>query len=99
MLSLSQTAADMIRSWLLLHIGSRVSIAMIADFLGKLLRLPLPFFDSRTAGDIMQRIGDHRRVKILPDVVVARHRFFAPHVGRLRVRARRSTAGKFSRSS
>ena len=62
-LSLSQTAADMIRSWLLLHIGSRVSVAMIADFLSKLLRLPLPFFDSRTAGDIMQRIGDHRRVK------------------------------------
>ena len=62
-LTLSQTAADMIRSWLLLHIGSRVSIAMIADFLSKLLRLPLPFFDSRTAGDIMQRIGDHRRVK------------------------------------
>ncbi|MEQ1860756.1 MAG: peptidase domain-containing ABC transporter [Chthoniobacteraceae bacterium] len=62
-LSISQTGADMIRSWLLLHIGARVSIAMIADFLGKLLRLPLPFFDSRTAGDIMQRIGDHRRVK------------------------------------
>jgi ATP-binding cassette subfamily B protein len=63
MLSMSQTVADMIRSWLLLHIGSRVSIAMIADFLNKLLRLPLAFFDSRTAGDIMQRIGDHRRVK------------------------------------
>ena len=62
-LTLSESASDMIRSWLLLHIGSRVSIAMIADFLSKLLRLPLPFFDSRTAGDIMQRIGDHRRVK------------------------------------
>ena len=62
-LSVSQTAADMIRSWLLLHIGSRISISMIADFLHKLLRLPLPFFDSRTAGDIMQRISDHRRVK------------------------------------
>jgi ATP-binding cassette, subfamily B, bacterial len=62
-LSLSQTVADMIRSWLLLHIGSRVSVAMIADFLDKLLRLPVPFFESRTAGDIMQRIGDHRRVK------------------------------------
>ena len=63
MLSLSETAADMIRSWLLLHIGARVSVSMIADFLSKLLRLPLPFFDGRTTGDIMQRIGDHRRVK------------------------------------
>ncbi len=63
MLTLSATASDMIRSWLLLHIGSRVSVSMIADFLSKLLRLPLPFFDGRTTGDIMQRIGDHRRVK------------------------------------
>ena len=62
MLTLSQTAADMVM-WLLLHVGSRVSVAMIADFLSKLLRLPLPFFDNRTTGDIMQRIGDHRRVK------------------------------------
>lgn len=62
-LLLSQTAAGMIRSWLLLHIGSRVSVAMIADFLAKLFRLPLPFFDTRTTGDLMQRIGDHQRVK------------------------------------
>src|SRR5262245_9507027 len=39
MLTLSEAAADMIRSWLLLHIGSRVSVAMVADFLSKLLRL------------------------------------------------------------
>ena len=63
MLSFSQLAVDVIQGWIMLHIGSRVSVAMIADFLSKLLRLPLPFFDSRTAGDIMQRIGDHRRVK------------------------------------
>lgn len=62
-LSLSQMAGDMVRSWILLHIGSRISVSMVSDFLTKLLRLPLPFFDSRTAGDIMQRIGDHRRVK------------------------------------
>src|SRR5262249_1162231 len=43
--------------------GARVSIAMIADFLGKLFRLPLAFFDSRTPGDIMQRISDHHRVR------------------------------------
>lgn len=62
-LSLSQMAGDMVRSWILLHVGSRISVSMVSDFLTKLLRLPLSFFDSRTAGDIMQRIGDHRRVK------------------------------------
>ena len=62
-LSLSQMAGDMVRSWIMLHIGSRISVSMVSDFLTTLLRLPLPFFDSRTAGDIMQRIGDRRRVK------------------------------------
>ena len=62
-LSLSQMAGDMVRSWILLHMGSRISVSMVSDFLTKLLRLPLEFFDTRTAGDIMQRIGDHRRVK------------------------------------
>ena len=62
-LSISQMVGDMVRSWILMHIGSRISLAMVSDFLTKLLRLPLEFFDTRTAGDIMQRIGDHRRVK------------------------------------
>jgi ATP-binding cassette subfamily B protein len=61
-LSLSQLAIDVIQGWILLHVGARVGTSLISDFLRKLLRLPMAFFDSRTTGDIMQRVADHRRV-------------------------------------
>ena len=61
-LSLSHMAIDMLQGWIFLHVGSRISLSLIADFLNKLLKLPLSFFDTRTAGDIMQRIEDHERV-------------------------------------
>ncbi len=63
MLSFSSAFVDMIRSWILLHVGSRISISLISDFLNKMLKLPLSFFDTRTSGDIMQRIDDHDRVR------------------------------------
>ncbi len=63
MLFLSQTAVEFIRGWILLHIGARVNIAIVADFLTKLMRLPMSFFDARTIGDMLQRIGDHRRIE------------------------------------
>lgn len=54
---------DYVRSWILLHINSRIDIALISDFLIKLTAMPLQFFDSRMTGDILQRIGDHGRIK------------------------------------
>ena len=62
-LVLGQTANELIRSWLMLHMTTRVSICLISDFLAKLMRLPISFFDSRMTGDIMQRIGDHSRIQ------------------------------------
>lgn len=54
---------DCIRSWIMLHMNARIDIALIADFLIKLTAMPLRFFDSRMTGDILQRIGDHSRIK------------------------------------
>lgn len=62
-LTLGQMANELIRSWLMLHMNTRVSISLISDFLAKLMRLPISFFDSRMVGDIMQRIGDHSRIQ------------------------------------
>ncbi|HFA49586.1 MAG TPA: peptidase domain-containing ABC transporter, partial [Bacteroidetes bacterium] len=45
------------------HISTRVGIGLISDFLHKLMRLPLGFFDSKFTGDLMQRIGDQRRIE------------------------------------
>lgn len=52
-----------IQSWIMLHMNTRINIALISDFLAKLMRLPLHFFDTKMVGDIMQRIGDHGRIE------------------------------------
>ncbi|PSL48029.1 ATP-binding cassette subfamily B protein [Chitinophaga niastensis] len=57
------TAIEMIRSWILLHMNSRININIISDFLIKLMKLPIRFFDTKMIGDIHQRIGDHARIQ------------------------------------
>lgn len=63
MISVAQLGVEFLRSWLLLHINARVNIKVISDFLVKLMKLPLSYFDSKNIGDIMQRIGDHQRIE------------------------------------
>lgn len=63
MLFFSRTAVDFIRSWILLHIGTRINISIISDFLIKLMKLPVSFFDSKRIGDLLQRIQDHYRIE------------------------------------
>ena len=60
---IARLSVDFIRSWILLHVNTRINIALISDFLAKLMRLPLHFFDTKMVGDIMQRIGDHNRIE------------------------------------
>ncbi len=62
-LVIGQMCNNLIRSWLMLHMTTRVSISLISDFLCKLMRLPIAFFDSKMIGDIMQRIEDYNRVQ------------------------------------
>lgn len=57
------TAIEMIRSWIMLHMNSRINISIISDFLIKLMKLPIRFFDTKMIGDIHQRIGDHSRIQ------------------------------------
>ncbi|WP_044265455.1 peptidase domain-containing ABC transporter [Bacteroides timonensis] len=61
--SVSQISVGFIRSWIMLHMNARINIALISDFLTKLMKLPLHYFDTKMIGDIMQRIGDHRRIE------------------------------------
>ena len=62
MLTISRTAIDFIRRWLLLHISLRINISLVSDFFIKLLKLPMSFFDTKLMGDLMQRMNDHTRV-------------------------------------
>lgn len=62
-LFLSQSSAEIIRGWLLLHLGTRVNISILSDFLNRLLKLPIPFFDGKSSGDILQRLQDSERLE------------------------------------
>ena len=59
----SQTVVEFIRSWILLHITARINISMISDFLIKLMKLPIRFFDIKMIGDLIQRIRDNSRIQ------------------------------------
>lgn len=59
----SRTFVEIIRTWLLIHVTSRVNVRLLSSFLLKLLRLPISFFDSKNVGDLMQRIQDHTRIQ------------------------------------
>lgn len=54
---------DMLQSWLLLHVNVRINLNIISDFLIKLMRLPIRYFDTKAIGDILQRINDHHRIE------------------------------------
>ncbi len=63
MLFASRTVVEFIRSWILLHISIRINLSILSDFLIKLMKLPMSFFDTKMFGDIMQRINDHTRIE------------------------------------
>lgn len=62
-LFISRVSVDFIRSWILLHLSTRINISLISDFLIKLMKLPVSFFDTKLIGDLLQRIGDHQRIE------------------------------------
>ncbi len=62
-LFIGRTAIEVIRSWILLHLSTRINISLVSDFFIKLMKLPIAFFDTRMTGDILQRINDHRRIE------------------------------------
>lgn len=71
-ITLGQAANNLLKNWLMLHVTSRVNISLVSDFLGKLMRLPIAFFDSKRLGDILQRISDFSRIqKFLTEVLIS----------------------------
>lgn len=60
---LSVMLFGVVRDWVLMHITARVNIALISDYLIKLMRLPVTFFENKLLGDILQRAQDHERIR------------------------------------
>ncbi|TDQ23963.1 peptidase domain-containing ABC transporter [Tenacibaculum caenipelagi] len=62
-LFVGKASLEIIRSWILLHLSTRINISLISDFFIKLMKLPISYFDVRMTGDLLQRINDHKRIE------------------------------------
>jgi ATP-binding cassette subfamily B protein len=62
-LFIGSISVNFIRSWILLHISTRINISILTDFLMKLMKLPISYFETKTTGDIMQRMNDQRNIE------------------------------------
>lgn len=63
MIVAGSTVANFVRSRLSLVISMHINVSLVSDFFAKLLRLPMPFFETKLMGDLLQRISDHGRVQ------------------------------------
>jgi len=63
MVFIGKTTVEVLRGYVILHLGSRINISLLSDFFAKLMKLPLGFFDTKRIGDILQRISDHQRIE------------------------------------
>jgi len=63
-LIISRSFVEYLRRWMLLQVGARINIALITDFIIKLVKLPMVFFDSKLTGDLIRRIEDHKRIEL-----------------------------------
>lgn len=59
----SGLVVGMIRNRMTLFVNTRVNIALVSDFLAKMVRMPFRFFDTRLIGDLNQRIRDNDRIE------------------------------------
>jgi ATP-binding cassette subfamily B protein len=63
MLFVGRTTVDFIRRWILLHLSTRINVSLISNFLTKLYKLPISFFETKMIGDILRRVDDHSRIE------------------------------------
>ncbi len=79
LLFISKIINEFYRSWLFVHISSRVSLQLISDFLVKLMNLPIKFFFSKSTGDLLERINDYKRIEnfLTNDLIKSIFAFFS----------------------
>lgn len=62
-LSIGASLLDYIHRWIMLHVCVKINVSMISDFIIRLFKLPMTFFDSKQTGDLIQRMGDYARIQ------------------------------------
>lgn len=61
----STMLVEHLRSWIFLHLGIRTNIRLVSDFILKVMKLPIRFFDEKMTSDLLKRIQDNVRVERL----------------------------------
>lgn len=61
---LGEVTITLLQGWILLHLGTRINVSLVAQFLRRVMGLPLRYFDQKTTGDFLQRIYDQRRIEV-----------------------------------
>jgi ATP-binding cassette subfamily B protein len=54
---------NFIRSITSLHLGTIVNVSIVSDFIKRILKMPISFFENKQVGDILQRINDNDRIE------------------------------------
>lgn len=62
-LVISVTLGNWIRQSINIHISSRIKISILSNYIIKLLKLPLAYFENKLVGDILQRALDYDRME------------------------------------
>ncbi|MCK8496081.1 peptidase domain-containing ABC transporter [Spirosoma sp. RP8] len=60
---IGRISVEFIRSWILLHLSTRINLQLVYMFLQKLLKLPISFFESKRTGDVLQRMADQSKIE------------------------------------
>lgn len=65
LLLLLQILTNILRSWLVLHLGSVLNLQLATNLFRHLLHLPMSFFEKRHMGDIVSRFGSLQQLRDL----------------------------------
>jgi ATP-binding cassette subfamily B protein len=62
-LTISSTLSNFIQSRMMLFVADRVSVSMASDFIIKIMKLPISFFERKMISDVLARIADQNRIQ------------------------------------
>ena len=63
MILLAQVVTSLLRSWLLVYLSARLDTHMMVGFFEHLLTLPYSFFQQRSSGDLLTRLGSNTVIR------------------------------------
>ena len=64
MVVVGQTTANIVRNIITLKVSTNINIDIVSNFLSKMLKLPISYFETTLIGDVIQRIRDCDRLQL-----------------------------------